>query len=507
MVLFEAIEAFIIALTITYVYYKYRFNFWKKRNVFNPTPSFPMGNMTAIMTGRKQAGVYAHDVYLKYKDHRIFGVYLLFKPILVIADPNIIQIILAKKFESFHDRGLYINEKINPLFDNLVFMNGKKWKTLRKKLMPTFKAEHLKRMFDIVKECGEELTNYLETKAQMSDSVEMKDMFARYTTDVIMSTAFGIKSNCIEESNNEYRKQSKNILRMKISRIILNMSMPGIMDLFSIPLIDRSVNTFFTNLFQKSVKNRRAHKEIIRYDFMNILIQLMDNGYEVESDNDEKTDVTSTVNKLTMEEATSQSFIFFLAGFETSAATSMFAIYELAKNQVIQNKVRQEIDEILEKHGGLTYDAVNEMTYLEKVINETLRKYPPIPMLNRICTKDIDLPIVNIRIPKGIPIVIPVLGLHRDPSIYPDPERFDPERFAEDEKAKRHRFTFLPFGGGRRKCIGEPFGNIQTKIGLVSLLSKYRFKPHSQTAVPFIFNEKSFGLAVKGGVYLVIEPR
>ncbi|XP_071652896.1 probable cytochrome P450 6a20 [Temnothorax longispinosus] len=235
--------------------------------------------------------------------------------------------------------------------------------------MPTFKAENLKQMFDIVKECGEELTNYLETKAQMRDSVEMKDMFARYTTDVIMSTVFGIKSNCIEESNNEYRKQSKNILRMKISRIILNMSMPEIMDLFSIPLIDRSVNTFFTNLFRKSVKNRRAHKEIIRYDFMNILIQLMDNGYEVESDNDEKTDVTSTVNKLTMEEATSQSFIFFLVGFETSMATSMFAIYELAENQDIQNKVRQEIDEILKKHGGLTYDAVNEMTYLEKVIN------------------------------------------------------------------------------------------------------------------------------------------
>ncbi|XP_077262994.1 putative cytochrome P450 6a20 isoform X2 [Temnothorax americanus] len=507
MVLFELIKAFIIALIITYIYYKYRFNFWKKRNVFNPTPSFPLGNLTAIIIGRKQAGVYAHDLYLKYKDHRIFGAYLLFKPILVIADLNIIQIILTKKFESFHDRGVYINEKINPLFDNLVFINGKKWENLRQKFIHTFTKENLKQMFDIVKECGEELTNYLETKAQLRDSVEMKDMFARYTTDVIMSTAFGIKSNCIEEPNNEYRKQSKNILRMKISRLILNMSMPKIMDLFSIPLIDQSVNTFYTNLFRKSVKNRRAHKEIIRHDFMHILIKLMDEGYDIESDNDEKTDVTSTVNKLTMEEATSQSFIFFLAGFETSAATSMFAMYELAENQDLQNKVRQEIDEILTRHGDLTYDAVKEMIYLQKVINETLRKYPPIPMLNRICTKDIDLPIVNIRIPKGMPIVIPVLGLHRDPSIYPDPERFDPERFAENEKAKRHRYAFLPFGEGRRICIGRQFGSMVTKIGLASLLSKYKFKPHPRTAKPFVYNEKSFGLAIKGGVHLIIEQR
>ncbi|XP_071564755.1 cytochrome P450 6k1-like [Temnothorax nylanderi] len=499
----ELIGAFIIALII-YLYYKYDFNFWQERNVFNPTPSFPMGNITAILTGRKQAGVYFHDVYLKYKDHRIFGIYVLFKPILVIADPNIIQMILTKEFPSFHDRGLYINEKINPLFDNLVFINGKKWRNLRKQLRPTFSTAKIKQMFDIVKECGEELTKYLEVKAKMRDSLEIKDMFARYTTDLIMSTAFGIKSNCIEEPNNEYRRQSKNILRMKISRLILGMSMPRIMDFFSIPLIDRSVNSFYINIFRENVKYRKAHKEI-RRDFMNLFIQLMDKGY-VDPDNDKKTDVKSTVSKLTMVEAASQSFIFFLAGFETSAATLMFAMYELAENQNIQDKVHKEIDEILAKHGGLTYDAVNEMTYLEKVVNETLRKYPPIPMLNRICTKEIDLP-MNIRVPKGTHIVIPVLGLHRDPSIYPDPERFDPERFAADEKAKRHRYAFLPFGEGPRICIGERFGYIETKIGIVSLLTKYKFKPHPRTAKPFIYNEKSFGLAIKGGVHLIIEQR
>ncbi|XP_011704856.1 PREDICTED: probable cytochrome P450 6a13, partial [Wasmannia auropunctata] len=137
----------------------------------------------------------------------------------------------------------------------------------------------------------------------------------------------------------------------------------------------------------------------------------------------------------------------------------------------------------------------------------TLRKYPPFPILNRICTKEIVLP-TNIHLPKGTLITIPVLGLHRDPSIYPDPDKFDPERFNTDKVAERHPYAYLPFGEGPRNCVGTQFGYLQTKIGLVSLLSKYNFKLHSRTQVPPIFDERSFViLSMKGDVHFIIEPR
>ncbi|XP_071576367.1 cytochrome P450 6k1-like [Temnothorax nylanderi] len=501
------IQLIIIALSALYIYYKYViFNFWRKRNVVYIEPVVPTGNITALIRGKKQIGVFLHDAYMKYKEHRAFGMYGLFKPYFIIADPDLIKVILTEKFTSFHDRGIHFNPQLNPLFDNLFCINGERWQDLRAKMTHTFTKAKIKQMFPIVKECSERLAKYLESKAQTRDSVQMKDMFARYTIDVIMSTAFGMTSNCIEDPNDECLIQGKKFLRIKILRFILFVSLPKIMDFFSISLADRETTSFFMNMFRENVERRKIDN-IVTNDFMNLLIQLMEKGY-VNPDDVKKTDVKSTINEpLTMAEATAQAFAFFFAGFESSAATATFALYELAQNQDIQDNVREEIDETLAKHGDLTYEAIDEMKYLEKVINETLRKYPPLPMLNRICTETTDLPTVNIRVPKGIPIVIPVLGLHRDPSIYPDPERFDPERFAADEKAKRHNYAFLPFGEGQRKCIGLRFGNIQTKIGLVSLLSKYRFKPHSQTAVPLIFNEKSFGLAVKGGVYLVIEPR
>jgi cytochrome P450 family 6 len=86
--------------------------------------------------------------------------------------------------------------------------------------------------------------------------------------------------------------------------------------------------------------------------------------------------------------------------------------------------------------------------------SETLRKYPPIPVINRKCTKTCKIPDTDIVLEKGIPTVIPVLALHHDPKYYPEPERFDPERFSEEEKSKRHHYVYLPFGEGPRICIG-----------------------------------------------------
>lgn len=93
---------------------------------------------------------------------------------------------------------------------------------------------------------------------------------------------------------------------------------------------------------------------------------------------------------------------------------------------------------------------------------ETLRKYPPLPVLNRICTKEYKIPGTKIILEKGTKVVIPVLGLQYDPEFYPDPQKFDPERFTEANKKKRHPFIYIPFGEGPRICIG----NSENKIVL-----------------------------------------
>ena len=124
-------------------------------------------------------GEFFQNAYMKYKDHRVFGMYTFFRPNLVIADPDLIRTVLTKEFGSFHDRGMYFNEKVDPLSGHLFLMPGKKWRNLRVKLTPTFTSGKIKQMFPIMKEYSEKLAKYLKEKAQMKDPIEMKEMLAR----------------------------------------------------------------------------------------------------------------------------------------------------------------------------------------------------------------------------------------------------------------------------------------------------------------------------------------
>lgn len=116
---------------------------------------------------------------MKYKEHRAFGIYVFFKPNLIITDPDLIRMVLTKEFKNFHDRGVFCNEKIDPLTGNLFALPGKKWRNLRIKLTPTFTSGKIKQMFTIMKMCGDEFMKNLENVAQTEDSIEIKDCFRR----------------------------------------------------------------------------------------------------------------------------------------------------------------------------------------------------------------------------------------------------------------------------------------------------------------------------------------
>ncbi|KAJ3651620.1 hypothetical protein Zmor_017647 [Zophobas morio] len=209
---------------------------------------------------------------------------------------------------------------------------------------------------------------------------------------------------------------------------------------------------------------------------------------------------------VTLEEITAQSFVFFLAAFETSSSTMSWAMYELAKNPHIQQKVRDEINTVVARCGGkLTYEGIQEMKYLSQVVDETLRKYPPGAALNRRCTQDYKVPDHDIIIKQGTRVFIPVLGIHYDEEYYPDPEKFDPERFNEENIRSRPQYAYIPFGEGPRICIGLRFGLMQSKVGLASLLMKHKFALNEKTKGRPKFTIDSFVLTQEKEIWLNAE--
>ena len=141
-------------------------------------------------------------------------------------------------------------------------------------------------------------------------------------------------------------------------------------------------------------------------------------------------------------------------GFETSSSTSNLCLLELCRNPKTQRKAQEEIDRVMKESNSkeITYDMLGEMKYLECCIDEALRKYPIVPMLNRECTKDHTFVGTKYKIEKGTTLYIPVQGLQRDPDIYENPMEFRPERFLNSPTGNGNSkgLFYLPFGDGPR---------------------------------------------------------
>lgn len=258
---------------------------------------------------------------------------------------------------------------------------------------------------------------------------------------------------------------------------------------------------FIFDLIQKSMKFRQVHNSK-RNDFFGLLLQLKNNGKL-----DDQEGNASTNNYLTLNEIAAQCFVFFLAGFETSSTAMACCTYELAKNQELQEKLREHINQVLHKYGGkVTYESLKDMTYLDQVIYEGLRIYPSLTMLQRKVVKDYKVPGTNYSVQAGQMVIIPTYSIQRDEKYFKNPMKFDPDRFSEERKGEIHPFAFLAFGDGPRVCIGQRFGMMQTRMGLVTLLRRFKIEKSPKTVDRIELSPLSTLLQAKDGIWARIKP-
>lgn len=416
-------------------------------------------------------------------------------PLYMTVDPECIKNIISKDFNHFTDRGIFYNERDDPLSAHLFSIGGDKWKHLRTKLTPTFTSGKMKMMFQTLVDCGNQMMEFIEKLEQKNECMDVKEVCACYTTDVIGSCAFGIECNCFKDPNAEFRFYGNKVFKttkMQTAKLFFGFVSPKLARKLRFKTLDEGVAKFFMNAVKSTVQYREENN-YVRKDFMQLLIELKNNA-------------DGTKNQLTIEEIAAQAFVFFLAGFETSSTTMTFCLFELAKNQQMQKKVREEILQVLAKHDGqITYEGMQEMKYLGQVIDETLRMYPPLPILNRTCTKPYTLPDTDITIEEGTNISIPIYGIQHDPEYFPDPERFDPDRFSDENKGNIIPYTYLPFGEGPRVCIGLRFGVMQARVGLTTILKNFVVNLNEKTQLPLVCDPYSFTYNTIGKIWLDVK--
>ncbi|ELK30988.1 PREDICTED: cytochrome P450 3A12 [Myotis davidii] len=157
-------------------------------------------------------------------------------------------------------------------------------------------------------------------------------------------------------------------------------------------------------------------------------------------------------------------------------------MYLLATHPDVQQKLHKEIDETFPNKATPTYDALAQMEYLDMVMNESLRLFPIAGRLERFCKKDVE--VNGVFIPKGTLVMVPSFVLHLDPTHWPEPEEFRPERFSKENKDRINPYIYTPFGSGPRNCIGMRFALMNMKIALVRVLQNFSFKPCKETQIP-----------------------
>ncbi|XP_065080101.1 probable cytochrome P450 6a14 [Ochlerotatus camptorhynchus] len=489
------------AVGLLYIYFRRKYSYWADRNVPYVPGTLPLGSFNGM--GSKYHFTEVTDQFYNQhkKTHKAVGVYLSVKPILFVNDMDLIKTILVKDFNSFRDRGMYYNEKDDPMSAHLFSIEGERWRFLRNKLSPTFTSGKIKYMFQTICEIGDEFLTCFDKYVDGKQPADLKALAQRFTSDVIASCAFGLKTNALKNEGSELMQRGDKIFkpdRWETIRMFTVLSYRDLSRKLGMRQLPKDATDYFMDIIRGTVDHREK-SNVIRQDFLQLLLQLKNKGTIDDHEEDSK-------DKITMNELAAQAFLFFFAGFETSSTTLSFAMFELASNPEVQEKTREEITRVLANHGGhITYDALKEMTYLDQVVNETLRKYPPVGNLIRIANEPYRIASPEVTVEKGTMLMIPVHQIQHDPEIYPEPDRFDPERFTPEAVNARHSHSFLPFGDGPRNCIGMRFALVEVKFGIAQLLSRLGFGVNGRTQVPLRYDTKSQLAEVVGGIWLDVQ--
>ncbi|KAG8270387.1 hypothetical protein J6590_086159 [Homalodisca vitripennis] len=509
----------IFTFWLMFVYFVKNYDYWRIRGVPYVPAWFPLGSLPQLVFGRVHYTSAIDQAYKQFSHDRFIGIIEVRSPILIIKDPDLIKEILSKKFNQFTDRCIPdMNSKSDYLNHNLFTMKGNEWKVMRMKLTPAYTVCKMKMMFFLVKECSDQLRKAVEEKTDVCNIVEVNDIVLRFIMDVIGSCAFGIDVNTLFSRDSVFYHTTKDIMRKDVPHLLksyLVKSFPIFHNVSLFTMIKSEVKEYITNLVHKTVAYRERN-EIKRMDFLDLLIKIRQN--EIILDDDEKTSITNdnfsskTRNNksegMTLDQMAAETYLFFGASFESLSSVIVFCLFELSCNQSIQNHLFLEIEEILNRFDGtICFQALQEMTYLDQVINETMRIYPPFPLLNRVCTKSYKIPESDVTLEEGLVILIPVYSIHHDPKHYPEPDLFDPGRFSPENCQSRHPYVFLPFGEGPRVCIGMRYSLMMVKTAIVTLVNDYAFSLTPDTQVPPKINSRSLVLQPSQPLHLVLNHR
>lgn len=298
MALITLITLVAIIIGLVYFWIRKKFSFFADNGFLSETPVFPTGNLKGV--GKDiHVSQRIKQLYEKFKNKApVFGMYFSVSKVVVITDLELVKNVLVRDFGAFHNRGVFFNEKDDPLTAHLFAIEDDVWRNMRAKLTPTFTSGKMKIMFETLVKVAENMIGQLAKEPNLN-MIEMKDVLANFTTDVIGNIAFGLDLNSINDPDSKFREMGRNIFKSNSAnvqlKILLMAAFRNVSRKLGMTLLPKDVSAFFMGTIRETV-DYRLKNNIKRNDVMDLLINLKKDG------------------KLSTNELAAQCFIFFVAG-------------------------------------------------------------------------------------------------------------------------------------------------------------------------------------------------
>ncbi|XP_077486909.1 cytochrome P450 3A4-like isoform X2 [Amblyomma americanum] len=437
---------------------------FKDLGIPGPKPDIIWGNLRQITHHRL-----ATLMEWKKQYGAVFGIYMGIEPFLVITDPDMVQECFVKQAAIFQDRPIGFVDA-EPFKSSLFQLNGSSWKNVRAALNYAFSSNVIKELSSAAILCSSRFVDAAARTSRTNGHAEVFELAMGLSFDFIMKAVLAQKASSQGDSSEPILQDLKQVCKdMENSAIEVAFTLPGVRALLTwVYPLTRHARAFkdVRNLVRSAVELHRSGDGAKECSILQVLLDARAEG-----------DVHHRPNKRHLDDRyiVSNGVIFLLAGFETTATTLSFLAYLLAKHPSEQDEIVKEFGELFPRKAAqdLSFDELRQLRRLDWTVLEGLRLYPPVPVsLARKCSRDTT--VCGQFIPAGVNILAAPWLLHYDPDLWPEPEQFRPDRFAEENRERVRSGSYVPFGLGPRVCIGEKLAVLIVKSALIQILQDFR---------------------------------
>ena len=383
-----------------------------------------------------------------------------------VNEPQAVRRILVRDHEKYVKGPGF--ERVKLLLGNGIFVSdGDHWRRARTMAQPGFTRKNLVHLIELIVAAVHRRADTWRDAVERGDSIDITTEMSDFALELILRALFGddYDAHIVTDGGNPF-----GFLSEEFSRDI------------NLVLKFRALRDLILSL----VERRRIDAERQDLDFLSVYMGAVDKNGEPFNDRDLLDEIMTLI----------------IAGFETSAGTLNWAWALIAGHPEVAQRIVEEATSVLPDNGLPTREDLGRLVYLEQVINETMRLYPPGWIFSRRSLVDQELG--SYDVPAGTDIYISPYILHRTAEYWPEPERFDPERFAEDRLTDDEQAAFIPFSLGPRRCIGEYFAMMEMKLNLALLVPQFHLQ-RAEEELPEL--DLGINLRSKGSIWLKPELR